>query len=232
MADTMLSWEAPWSYSSSVTDVNAINGSFWFQLGIFVCAFVLWITIVVKSALTSGANKKNRTTSAYTLNESCKERMLSTKYSWALLPRIIVTRTTASLVVTLALAQIIIFNAIANYSGSGTVNASAALLIFFAGIMFHFYTMSHKFMKYAEIPTAKKHYAISSFLVLLLAIAVFMCFLSYTSAFGAKNEKGHSPLFFAGTLVFALSLFLLLFFIFVFVVVVIILCVSCFMYVC
>jgi anaerobic ribonucleoside-triphosphate reductase len=33
-----------------------------------------------------------------------------------------------------------IFNAIANSSGGGSVNASSALIELFAGIMFHFFT--------------------------------------------------------------------------------------------
>jgi len=164
-----LVWDAPWSYAESVTDGSKINGSFWFQLTVFASALVLWITVTVQSNRSQPSAQKE-----YSIAHDCQAARFRVKNIWALHPRIIVTRTSASLAITLAVAELVVFNAIANYTASGSVNASSALLILFAVIMFHFFTMSHKFMKVGEFATRNKFYALSSFLVLLMAVATFM----------------------------------------------------------
>ena len=200
-----ITWIATWTYRGSVNEASKVNGSFWFQLVIFFSAIGLWTVHIVLSTIKKSAPSIQTSSN----KELCKKQLLFND-NWLSECRVIVTRTTASLFITIATAELLIFNAIANYSGKGSVNASSAVMILFAGLMFYFFSMMHKHEKKSEnAPAQNGLYGIVSFFILFMATGVFVWFLAYTDAFSNKTTKGGTELFLIGAIMFIIGMFLL-----------------------
>ena len=63
-------------------------------------------------------------------------------------PSVIVTRTTATIFLTICLLELMVFNLIANYAHG--VNASASILLLLFGLIFYFLLLTHKHKKMPE----------------------------------------------------------------------------------
>jgi hypothetical protein len=200
-------WKSSWSYRSVVhRNEKDINGSFWFQIAVLACVVTVWIFSVIKSI--EGDRRSDHIIS-YLMKEDCTvaKRSIPNQdpIGWLFSPRVILTRTTASLIIAVATAELLVFNAIANYSGSGSTNASSSLLILMVALFFSFFTLTHKYLKSSESDTRDKLFWISSGLMLLMSVGVSVGFLSYSDTLRWKDEQGRSMLFFVGALVVCFS---------------------------
>jgi hypothetical protein len=177
---------------------------------IFLSAIVLWLIVVVKS---SAYRKESDMIVSYLLDTDCDAARFQVKAArgtpWVFRPRIIITRTTASLVVAVGTAELLVFNAIANYGGEGSVNASSALLILFTGVLFHFFTMTHKYMKSGVSDIRNRLYGVTSSFFLMFAGGIYVCYIAYSDGFGWKSAEGASMLMFYGGLVISAAMFLM-----------------------
>lgn len=192
-------WTATWTYRAPIDEQVDINGSFWFQLSVFFSAIVLWTIVIIRST-------QQDTTITVATRNPVKSQFIG---NWLNEPRIIVTRTTVSLLVALGTAELLIFNAVANYAGDGSINASSALFILMAALMFHFFTMSHKFVQSTESHERNRMYGLPSFIVLLMIVGVFVCYLGYTDAFSSKTASGATSSFIIGAVLFVLGTLLM-----------------------
>lgn len=204
---TYVTWKSSWTYRGVVGKTNDdINGSLWFQLCVMVCVLLVWVFAIVKSIK---GNRNSEDVVSYLLNVNCNIARLTSgyeqKFNWFFYPRIIITRTTASLVVAVGTIELVIFNAIANYSGSGSTNASSAFLVLVVGFLFHFFIMTHKIMKSSDSDSMNKMYWVSSASVLLMAVGSFFGFLSYTDTMRWKDENGKSIVLFVGAVLIVVA---------------------------
>ena len=191
-------WKPAWSYKGVVGRRDEVNGSLWFQIATLACVSTVWAIAVARSV--SGADKSERLLT-YLLREDCGIARWSPKgsaRSWIFLPRVVLTRTTASLLIAMGTAELLVFNAIANYSGNGSANASSAILVLVVGVLFHFFSLTHKYMKTSESDVRDGYFGVYSGIVLAMAVGFFLCFLSYTDTMRWKDDEGRSMLFFAG----------------------------------
>lgn len=191
-------WKPTWSYRGASGSRDGVNGSLWFQIATLVCVLTVWTVAVVRSV---GGGDKSERIVTYLLREDCGIAKWSPKgptRAWIFYPRVIVTRTTASLLIAIGTAELLIFNAIANYAGDGSTNASSAILVLVVGLLFHFFSLTHKFMKTSDSDVRDRFFGVYSGLVLAMTVGFFMCFLSYTDTMRWKDTEGRSMLFFAG----------------------------------
>ena len=191
-------WKAGWSYKGVVGPRNEVNGSLWFQIATLVCVLTVWTLAVVRSV---GSGDKSKRLVTYLLKEDCGIARWSPNNparAWVFYPRVVLTRTTASMIIALGTAELLIFNAIANYSGNGSANASSAILVLVVAFLFHFFSLTHKYMKTSESDVRDAFFGVYSGIVLGMAVGVFVCFLSYTDTMRWKDREGRSMLFFGG----------------------------------
>jgi hypothetical protein len=108
-------WETNWSYRQADVKAGDVNHALWFQLVTVILLTVMFCIVSWKKSLT----KKGRDTLEMVYERGCKATMFNQKalsvFPPLLRPCIIITRTVASLFVSIAIVELIIFNAIANY---------------------------------------------------------------------------------------------------------------------
>jgi hypothetical protein len=190
-------WETNWSYRRADVKAGEPNHALWFQLVTF--GFVMLMFGIV--SLTPSLTRKGRDTLEMVYTHGCKATMFNqgtlSKYPTLLRPCIIITRTVASLFVSIAIVELIIFNAIANYVKG--INAGSSLIVLFFGILFHLCVLTFKFKK-TESDT-RRRYFFAAIPVLLMLLGVWLLFISYTDITGLKdkNKNGEEPIFAIGS---------------------------------
>ncbi|MFB1020855.1 MAG: hypothetical protein QMC37_11540, partial [Flavobacteriales bacterium] len=153
--------------------------------------------------------KKGRETLEMVYEHGCKATMFNQKalgvFPPLLRPCIIITRTVASLFVSIAIVELIIFNAIANYVKG--INAGSSLIVLFFGMLFHLCVLTFKFKKPAH--DGPMIYARAALPMLLMLVGVWLMFMGYTDIAGLKDKNGEEPMFAIGSGVILLGLIIL-----------------------
>jgi hypothetical protein len=203
-------WNGAWSYRPA-DEVNEINNAFWFQLLFFSGPLCLWVVVCIRSA--TGRERREERITSYLMDTGCHAAAYQAKYfrkssMWLFRPNIILTRTTASLVIAIASIELFLFNAIANYLGEGSVNAFASLVIILQGVLFHFYTTAHKYRKNSDSDGTARGtgFMLLNSLVFCMAVGIFLCILAYLDAFSWKDKDKKSVLFLVGVILCNISL--------------------------
>jgi hypothetical protein len=141
-------WETNWSYRQADVKAGDVNHALWFQLVTVGLLTLMFCIVSWKKTLT----KKGLQTLEMVYEHGCKATMFNqgmlSKYPTLLRPCIIITRTVASLFVSIAIVELIIFNAIANYVKG--INAGSSLIVLFFGMLFHLCVLTFKFKKPAH----------------------------------------------------------------------------------
>lgn len=198
-------WETNWSYRRADVKAGERNHALWFQLVTLGFVMLMFSIVSWKKTLT----KKGVQTLEMVFTHGCKATMFNqgmlSKYPTLLRPCIIITRTVASLFVSIAIVELVIFNAIANYVKG--INAGSSLVVLFFGILFHLCVITFKFKKTAHDSTMI--YARAAFPVLLMLVGVWLMFMGYTDITGFKNKNGEEPMFAIGSGVIILGLIIL-----------------------
>lgn len=138
-------WETTWSYRGAASD--GVSHAVVFQTLAMVSLFLVWIAVSAMSVFPKSQSETRKL--SVILKMGCKaasfqERILGKYKSW-LRPRVIVTRTYAAIFITFCLAQLLIFNMIANYVRG--VNASMSLVLTFFAFLLMFMRVTFKHQK-------------------------------------------------------------------------------------
>ena len=165
-------WETNWSYRQADVKAGDPNHALYFQLVTFV--FVMLMFGIV--SLTPTLTKKGRETLEMVYEHGCKASMFHqtalSVFPPLLRPCIIITRTVASLFVSIAIVELIIFNAIANYVKG--INAGSSLIVLFFGMLFHLCVLTFKFKKAEK--DGHMIYARAAAPMLLMLVGVWLMF--------------------------------------------------------
>jgi hypothetical protein len=92
-------------------------------------------------------------------------------------PSVIVTRTTATIFLTICLLELMVFNLIANYAHG--VNPSASILVLLFGLIFYFLLLTHKHKKMHESDkNGNSSYAVGAFTLFVMIVGVWLMLIS------------------------------------------------------
>lgn len=204
-----IEWDGVWSYRPS-GEVNRTNDSVWFALVFFIGTLAIWVTVCVRSLSVDLREKK---IVAELLRNRCstdtREIDTQKKQTWILRPAIILTRSTASLTMAVASVELLTFNAIANFVGDGSFDASVSLFVLLQAVVFYFYTAQQKYRKSAfeDSTFPGKHFVVNNSLTFLLIGGILTCILGHVDAFSLKGDDRKSVLFFIGVVLCDATLF-------------------------
>ena len=200
MADASImnvEWETTWSYRGAASD--GVNHAVVFQTLAMGSLFLVWLAVSWISVYPKSYTETKKL--SVILKEGCKaasfqERILGQYKDW-LRPRVIVTRTYAAIFITFCIAQLLIFNMIANYVRG--VNASMSLVLTLFAFLLMFMRVTFKHQKIEENDKLGNYnYPLTSFIIFCMILGTWFLLGSYSDIFNTKKNDGSDIMFAVG----------------------------------
>ena len=198
-------WETTWSYRDAETD--GVNNAVVFQTLAMGALFLVWVAV---SFISINPKPRSETKKLRViLKDGCKaaafqEGILS-HHGYLMRPRVIVTRTNAAIFITFCLAQLLIFNMIANYVRG--VNASLSLILTLFTFLLMFMRVTFKHQKIEEVDhLGNKSYFMNSGIIFIMIVGTWFMLGSYSDIFATKHTDGSDIMFGIGGALISLGL--------------------------